>query len=147
MKKLIVLLVCIAFVAGLVLVSQDEVFAAWGRKKDEGKKEEKKEEVVEAAETETAEVVTEKEELLYTFKNDNEMAEFEQFYIQKQATFGRMGVLQAYFAMEQNNLAQIDNQMEEKFGFKMDPSKIYDLNRDTNEIREAGPIAAPAPVE
>ena len=143
MKKLIVLLVCVAFVVGLVLVSQDEGFAAWGKNKDEGKKtdkeEEKKEEIVEAAE-----VVTEKGKLLCTFKDDNELAEFEQFYIQKQATFGRMGVLQAYFAMEQNNLTQIDNQMNEKFGFKMDPSKMYDLNRDEKEIREAGPLPAPA---
>ena len=144
MKKLIVLLVCVAFVVGLVLVSQDEGFAAWGKNKDEDKKQEKKEEVVEMAPA-----VVEKGELLYTFENDNELAEFEQFYIQKQATFGRMGVLQAYFAMEQNNLTQIDNQMNEKFGFSMDPSKMYDLNRDAKEIREAGPLpaAAPAPVE
>ena len=138
MKKLIVLLVCIAFVAGLVFVSQNEAFAAWGKNKDKDKKKEKKEEVVEMAPT-----AVEKGELLYTFKNDDELAEFEQLYIQKQATFGRMGVLQAYFGMEQNNLGQIDNQMNEKFGFKMDPSKMYDLNRDTKEIREAGPLPAP----
>ncbi len=134
MKKLIVFLVCIAFVAGLLLVSQDDAFA-W-RKKNKDKKEEK---VVEKVEN----VAVEQGALLYTFKNDNELAEFEQLYIQKQATFGRMGVLQAYFAMEQNNLSQIDNQMNEKFGFKMDPSKMYDLNRDTKEIREAGPLPAP----
>ncbi len=140
MKKLIVLLVCVAFVAGLLLVSHDNAFAAWGRDKKKDKKEKK---VVEKLE----EPVVEQGELLYTFKNDNELAEFEQFYIQKQATFGRMGVLQAYFAMEQNNLLQIDNQMNEKFGFKMDPNKMYDLNRDTKEIREAGPLPAPpAPV-
>jgi len=59
-----------------------------------------------------------------------------------------MGVLQAYFAMEQNNLMEIDKQMEEKFGFKMDPTKMYDLNRDTLEISELGTIPMPpAPAE
>jgi hypothetical protein len=51
-----------------------------------------------------------------------------------------MGVLQAYFAMEQNNLAQIDKEMQDKFGFKMDPTRMYNLNRDSMEITEVGPV-------
>ena len=43
-------------------------------------------------------------------------------------------------------MSQIDIQMQEKFGFKMDPSKMYDLNRDTMEMREVGPIAPAVPV-
>ena len=113
MKKIIVLFMIIMFSAGILFISHDTAFAR-RKDKEEGPK------------------------LIYTFKNDQEMTEFEQLYISKQATYGRMGVLQAYFSMEQNNLAMIDRQMEEKFGFKMDPSKMYDLNRDAKEIKEVG---------
>ena len=68
------------------------------------------------------------------------MQEFDQLYVAKQATFGRMGVLQAYFTMEQNNLQEIDKQLEKKFDFKMDSNKMYDLNREAMEIKEAGTI-------
>jgi hypothetical protein len=82
------------------------------------------------------------------FKTKEEMQEFEKLYVAKQATFGRMGVLQAYFTMEQNNLKEIDKQIEKKFDFKMDPTKMYDLNRETMEIKEGGPIPQPpAPVQ
>ncbi len=84
--------------------------------------------------------------MICKFKNDKELGEFEKLYVSKQATFGRMGVLQAYFAMEQNNLTQIDKEMQKKFGFKMDPSKMYDLNRDKKEIREVGPVPKAAPI-
>jgi len=133
-KKLIVLSALVVFVVGLVVVSQESAFSAWGKSKDitEAKAEGVKSE-------ETAE-----EKLVCKFKNAEEMAEFEQLYVLKQATFGRMGVLQAYFAMEQNNLNEIDKQIEGEFGFKLDPTKMYDLNRDTMEIKEKGPIAAPA---
>jgi len=87
----------------------------------------------------------EDQNVLYTFKNDKDMAEFEQLYVSKQATFGRMGVLQAYFSMEQNNLAEIDRQITEKFGFKLDSSKMYDLNRETKEIIEVGVADKVAP--
>ena len=129
MKKVIVLLLLVVFVAGLVFMA-DDACAAWGKKKDKDKEEDAVE--VAPAEPDTT--------LIYTFKNDEELGEFEKFYVSKQATFGRMGVLQAYFSMEQNNLMEIDRQMEEKFGFKMDSTKMYDLNRDTKEIRELGPI-------
>jgi len=132
-KKLIVLLALVVFAAGLVLVSQDEAFSARGKDKAE---EAKAVTAVTAAAPES--------KLLCKFKNADQMAEFEQLYVAKQATFGRMGVLQAYFAMEQNNLIEIDKQMEEKFKFKMDPSKMYDLNRDTLEIKEA---ISPVPAE
>lgn len=136
MKKLMALLVVMMFVAGLVMaVSGDEAYAKWGKKdKDEEQSE------MEAGGSGEA-------KLIYTFKNQDEMSQFEQLYVAKQATFGRMGVLQAYFAMEQNNLNQIDAQMQESFGFTMDPNKIYDLNRDNMEIREVGPVPPPpAPV-
>ena len=140
MRKIIVLLVLVAFAAGLVLIASDNGFAAWGKKKDKDE-----ESIAEAAEEAPA---APEAETIYSFKDDEEMGEFEQFYISKQATFGRMGVLQAYFAMEQNNLMEIDRQMEEKFGFKMDPTKMYDLNRDTKEISELGTIPPPpAPAE
>lgn len=133
MKKLIALFVLLVFVAGLVLISNSECLAAWGRKdKDEVE--------------EVAAVSADEQKLIHAFKDADALGEFEQLYVAKQATFGRMDVLQAYFAMEQNNLSQIDIQMQEKFGFKMDPSKMYDLNRDTMEMREVGPIAPAVPV-
>ena len=132
MKKLIALFVLLVFVAGLIFISNNECLAAWGRKdKDKENKEE---------------VKADEPELIHTFKNAETLGEFEQLYVAKQATFGRMGVLQVYFAMEQNNLSQIDIQMQEKFGFKMDPSKMYDLNRDNMEIREVGPVAPTVPI-
>ena len=79
------------------------------------------------------------------FKDKDQMTEFEQLYVAKQATFGRMSVLQAYFSLEQNNLQEIDKQLESKFKLKMDPSKMYDLNRETMEIREAGDIPKQEP--
>ncbi len=132
MRKIVAVLMLVMFVAGLVLVADDAAFAAWGRKKDK--------------EAEAQEVVADapKGKVVCSFKNDEQMTEFEQLYISKQATFGRMGVLQAYFAMEQNNLTEIDRQMQEKFGFRMDPNNMYDLNRDNKEIRELGPIVPPA---
>ena len=136
MRKIVLLLVLVAFVAGLVMVA-DDAFAARRNKKEEPKVEE----VVEEVSAPPA------GKLIYAFKSDQELAEFEQLYVSKQATFGRMGVLQAYFSMEQNNLIEIDRQMEEKFGFRMDPSKMYDLNRDTKEIKDLGVIAPPAPAE
>ena len=86
--------------------------------------------------------------LVLTVLDKDQMAEFEQLYIAKQATFGRMSVLQAYFSLEQNNLQEIDRQMDKKFNFKMDSSKMYDLNRDGMEIREVGDVPQqPAPAE
>ena len=136
MKRIATVLMLIVFAAGLVLISNDVALAA--RRKDKEKEEVKEE------------TKAEEPKLIYSFKSDEEMGEFEQLYIAKQATFGRMGVLQAYFVLEQNNLTEIDKQMNEKFGFSMDPAKIYDLNRETKEIKEVGPIPAPpasAPME
>ena len=134
MKRIVVLLLLCFFVAGSLFICDDTVFAA--RAKDKETKETKVEEAAAPVEPKA----------VYTFKNKEQMGEFEQLYVAKQATFGRMGVLQAYFAMEQNNLTEIDKQMDGKFGFKMDPNKMYDLNRDSLEIREVGPIASPEPV-
>lgn len=137
MKRLVALVALVTFAAGLIFVSNDTALA---RHKKKDKEEEKVEQTTPAAP---------EPKLLHRFENTEEMAEFERLYVSKQATFGRMGVLQAYFAMEQNNLAEVDRQMEEKFGFKMDSEKMYDLDRNTLEIREIGPVvtAAPAPIE
>ena len=130
MKRLLVILLVTAFAVGFLLISNDMAFAAG---KDKAKAEEKR---VEAPAT----VKVPEGKVVCKFKDKDQMAEFEQLYIAKQATFGRMGVLQAYFAMEQNNLQQIDKQMEDKFKFKMDTDKMYDLNRDAMEIREVGTV-------
>lgn len=140
MKRIMSLLLFLVFVLGLLFVTDDAAFAAQRKKKDNA----------EAAKVEQSAAIApaaKEGKLVCAFKDKEKMTEFEKFYISKQATFGRMGVLQAYFAMEQSNLAEIDRQMEEKFGFKMDPNKMYDLNRDTMEIRDLGPVAAPAPAE
>ncbi|MBU1934400.1 hypothetical protein KKE87_04145 [Patescibacteria group bacterium] len=134
MKRIVVLLALVVFAAGLVVFSNDMAFSAWGKDKAIAKEEEN---------TPTAEEA----KLIYTFKSDEELAEFEQLYIAKQATFGRMGVLQAYFSLEQNNLTEIDKQMNEKFRFTMDPSKMYDLNREIKEIKEVGLVPTAMPVE
>ena len=132
MKKLMSLLVLAVFAAGLVVMSQGSAFSAWGKSKD----------IAEAKAEDVKSEKTAEDKLVCKFKNSEEMKEFEQLYVSKQATFGRMGVLQAYFAMEQNNLNEIDKKIEEKFGFQLDPAKMYDLNRDTMEIKEKGPISA-----
>jgi len=132
-KKLVVLLVLFVFMAGLILIANDGAFA-WLGKKDKKDKEEAVEETK-----------PEEPKLVHKFNNDEELAEFEQLYIAKQATLGRIGVLQAYFAMEQNNLTQVDAQLEEKYGFRMEPSKMYDLNRETREIKEIGVVPAAVP--
>ncbi|MFA4991939.1 MAG: hypothetical protein WC569_05105 [Candidatus Omnitrophota bacterium] len=125
MRRIAILLVAIIFTIGFMAVNGDFVFAKNGDKKTEEKK---------------AEAKTPEPKVICKFKNKEDMGEFEKLYVAKQATFGRMGVLQAYFSMEQNNLQQIDKQMEEKFKLKMDPSKMYDLNRDNMEIREIGAV-------
>lgn len=132
MRKIVAVLMLVMFVAGLVLICDSAAFAAWGKSKD--KEAEAQEEVVDAPEG----------KVVCAFKSDEQMTEFEQLYISKQATFGRMGVLQAYFTMEQSNLTEIDRQMNDKFGFKMDPNKMYDLNRDKKEISELGLVTPPA---
>ena len=138
MRKIIVLVALVAFAAGLMFICSDMALAA-------------KDKPAAAATTEVKKVEDKKAEdakVACKFKTKEEMQEFEKFYVAKQATFGRMGVLQAYFTMEQNNLQEIDKQMEKKFNFKMDPSKMYDLNRETMEIKEGGPIPQqPAPVQ
>jgi hypothetical protein len=129
-RKIIVLVALTAFAAGLMFVCGDMALAA-------------KDKPIAAAATEVKKVEEKKAEdvkVACKFKTKDEMQEFEQLYVAKQATFGRMGVLQAYFTMEQGNLQTIDKQMEEKFKLKMDPNKMYDLNRDAMEIREAGPV-------
>ena len=120
MKKAIGFVVFFTFVVGLVFISDDAF--AWRKKNKEAEaKEEKVEEVVEVEDATAGEA-----KLVCKFESDEEMAEFEQLYVSKQATFGRIGVLQAYFAMEQDNLTEIDRQMEERFGFRMDLNRrIY----------------------
>ncbi|MCX5692096.1 MAG: hypothetical protein NTX47_00180 [Candidatus Omnitrophica bacterium] len=139
MRKLIGLVAIMAFATGIVLVSGSAVIAA-----PKDKKAEEKPAVV--APVSSAQMPAGK--VVCKFKDKEQMGEFEQLYIAKQATFGRMSVLQAYFSLEQNNLQEIDKQMESKFKFKMDPSKMYDLNRDAMEIKEVGDVPqqpAPAP--
>jgi hypothetical protein len=83
--------------------------------------------------------------LVYTFKSDDEMAEFERMYVTKQIIANRINVLASYLAQEQNNLEQIDGQMYVRFKFTMDPAKRYDLNRETRELRELPPTTPTAP--
>jgi len=122
MKKTTVLIYLI--LAGFIFVYSGVVTAKDNPKEEKGS---------EAKKTEESRVVCK-------FKTKDEMREFEKLYAAKQATFGRMGVLQAYFSMEQDNLKEINNQIDKKFKFKMNPDKMYDLNRESMEIREAGDI-------
>ncbi|MCX5687583.1 MAG: hypothetical protein NTV71_02930 [Candidatus Omnitrophica bacterium] len=120
MKKIVILVTLIVFVySGTVFAAAKTKSAAVEAKKVEDKK------IVEP-------------NVMCKFKTKEEMQEFEKLYTAKQATFTRMSVLQVYFSVEQSNLQEIDNQMDKKFNFKMDPNKMYDLNRDTMEIRETG---------
>ncbi len=134
MRKIIVLVALVAFAAGLMFICGDMAMAA--------SKEKAKETTAPKVEAKKAE---EPAKVVCKFKTKDEMQEFEQLYVAKQATFGRMGVLQAYFSLEQNNLQEIDKQLESKFKFKMDPSKMYDLNRDGMEIKEVGDIPKQQP--
>ena len=130
-KKIIVLAAAVVFAAGLIFINTDMAMAA------SKAKEKAKETTAPKVEAKKAE---EPGKVVCKFKTKEEMQEFEQLYVAKQATFGRMGVLQAYFTMEQNNLQEIDKQLEKKFDFKMDSNKMYDLNREAMEIKEAGTI-------
>ena len=134
MKKIIGLAALVAFAAGLVFICSDTAIAAAKDKKAADKP---------AVMAPTPAVPEGK--VVCKFKDKDQMAEFEQLYVAKQATFGRMSVLQAYFSLEQSNLQEIDKQLESKFKLKMDPSKMYDLNRDAMEIREAGDIPKQQP--
>ncbi len=137
MKKIMVLVALVAFAAGVMLVCSDLAVAA---AKDKPK------EAAVAPAAKAPAVAAPEGKVVCKFKDNDQMKEFEQLYVAKQATFGRMSVLQAYFSLEQNNLQEIDKQMEKKFDLKMDPSKMYDLNRDGLEIREVGDIPKqPAP--
>lgn len=129
MKKIIVLIAIAVFASGLIFINADMAMAA--------SKEKAKKTTAPKVEAKKAE---EPAKVVCKFKSKEAMQEFEKLYVTKQATFGRMGVLQAYFTMEQNNLKEIDKQMEKKFDFKMDLNKMYDLNRETMEIKEAGTI-------
>lgn len=138
MRKIIVLAALVAFAAGLMFICSDMALAA--KDKPAAAKDKP---AAAAATTEVKKVEEKKAEeakVACKFKTKDDMQAFEQLYVAKQATFGRMGVLQAYFTMEQNNLQEVDKQMEKKFNFKMDPNKMYDLNRDAMEIREVGPV-------
>lgn len=141
MKKIIVLVAVVAFAAGLVFICSDTAIAAAKDKKPAAKPT-----VTEPAATAAATVKAPEGKVVCKFKDKDQMTEFEQLYVAKQATFGRMSVLQAYFSLEQNNLLEIDKQMEAKFKFKMDATKMYDLNREAMEIKEVGDIPKqPAP--
>jgi len=130
-RKLIVLVAIVVFAAGIVLVAENTAMAVPKEKPVE------KPTVVAPA---LAQAPAVEGKVVCKFKAKEEMQEFEQLYVAKQATFARMSVLQAYFSLEQNNLQEIDKQAEAKFKFKMDPSKMYDLNREAMEIREIGDI-------
>ncbi|OIO33210.1 MAG: hypothetical protein AUJ70_03635 [Candidatus Omnitrophica bacterium CG1_02_40_15] len=133
MKKIMVLVALVAFAAGIIFICSDTAIAA---AKDKSKEAAVPAKVAAAPEG----------KVVCKFKDKDQMTEFEQLYVAKQATFGRMSVLQAYFSLEQNNLQEIDKQMDKKFNFKMDPSKMYDLNRDAMEIKEVGDVPKqPAP--
>lgn len=129
MKKIMVLAAAAVFAAGLIFINGDMAMAA--------SKEKAKETTAPKVEAKKAE---EPAKVICKFKSKEAMQEFEQLYVAKQATFGRMGVLQAYFTMEQNSIKEIDKQMEKKFDFKMDSNKMYDLNREAMEIKEVGTV-------
>nr|MBU1327741.1 hypothetical protein [Candidatus Omnitrophota bacterium] len=136
MKKIMVLAALVVFTAGIMLVCSDMAVAA---AKDKSKA--KVTAPITPVAPAPAKVAAAPEgKVVCNFKDKDQMTEFEQIYVAKQATFGRMSVLQAYFSLEQNNLQEIDKQMEKKFNFKMDPNKMYDLNRDAMEIREVGDV-------
>jgi len=128
-KKIIVLVTLVIFTGGISIAfaaeAKDKPVAAAEAKKVEDKK-------------------LSEPKVMCKFKTKEDMQEFEKLYAAKQATFTRISVLQVYYSVEQNNLQEIDKQMDKKFNFKMDPKKIYDLNRDTMEIKETGDAPKPA---
>lgn len=134
-----VLVALVAFAAGIIFICSDIAIAA---AKDKPK--EAAAPVAQAAALAPAKAAAPEGKVVCKFKDKDQMTEFEQIYVAKQATFGRMSVLQAYFSLEQNNLQEIDKQMDKKFNFKMDPNKMYDLNRDAMEIREVGDVSKQA---
>lgn len=76
------------------------------------------------------------ENIVYHFKNAQEIALFKQMYQATQIINTRMAVLKSYFQMEENNLKEIDAQMYVKFKFTLDPEKQYNLNEEKMVLRE-----------
>ncbi len=74
------------------------------------------------------------EKVTYTFKDQDELQQFNQLFIIKQNILTRLAVLQAYASQEAANLEQVNGQLFLKF--KVDPNKSYTLDADKRVLSE-----------
>ncbi len=72
--------------------------------------------------------------VVYTFKDQDELQQFTQFFRVKQDIITRLAVLQTYAAQEGANLEQINGQLFLKF--KVDPNKSYSLDAEKRVLAE-----------
>jgi len=74
------------------------------------------------------------EKVVYTFKDQDELQQFNQLFIIKQNILTRLAVLQAYASQEAANLEQVNGQLFLKF--KVDPNKSYTLDAEKRVLSE-----------
>ena len=74
------------------------------------------------------------EKVTYTFKDQDELQQFNQLFVIKQNILTRLAVLQAYASQEAANLEQVNGQLFLKF--KVDPNKSYTLDAEKRVLSE-----------
>lgn len=81
------------------------------------------------------------EKVAFTFKDDDQMKEFAQFWQQRQGVFTRMAVLQDYWNFEQAGMNEANKQLLEKYN--LDVSKSYTLDADRKVLIEREGVQQP----
>lgn len=82
-------------------------------------------------------------EVVYTFKDDADLQQFQQLVQAKQIVNTRIAVLQTYLTQEAGNLQQLNGQLS--LNYKIDPGKNYLMDPETKAVREV-PVQATAAV-
>lgn len=78
--------------------------------------------------------------VVYTFKDDGDMKQFQQLVQAKQIVNTRVAVLQTYLTQEIGNIQQLNGQLS--LNYKIDPNKNYLMDPEKKVVREA-PMPAP----
>ena len=79
-------------------------------------------------------------QVVYTFKDDADIKQFQQLVQAKQIVNTRIAVLQTYLTQEVGNIQQLNGQLS--LNYKIDPNKNYLMDPDKKVVREAPMTAA-----
>jgi len=112
MKKLLVL---VAFLAGLVFISNSMVIAV-----------------------EVNKDIKAEPNVVIKFKDKAQLKDFQDIFLERERALERINVLQGYISMDGAYLQELDKQMKDKFKFTFDRYKLYDIDMDAMEITEQG---------